>query len=412
MYLIPIHVPIYTAGDRTLVTTEWGRSLALLRDSLQGRFGPIHVIAPSIPADSHIIDQMIAEVTETHDGIRLIPSFDMRCRARHYWIRERRRWVAHLREEVARAQVVHTCLDDVYRPISYAGFLVAARAGKPTVFVQDTDIVLQMKELRAGSGPKEKAVGHAYGLIFERLCRHAVRHADLSLLKGSTLIQRYGSRAKNVRSFHDTSYLASDIIGEDALEERLRGLRAGRPFRLVYCGRLVRRKGVDESIRIIKLLRDREINVTFDIIGNGPEQEALESLIASLDLNGTVRMLGSLPYDSELLRQLGTYDGLLFTPLAEDTPRMIFDGFSVGLPLIAYEIEYVRERAAEDRATVLLPRRNLEASAEKILELFRQPERLVELAREARLAGSYHAADNWYRRRADWTFEAVDSHRQ
>jgi glycosyltransferase involved in cell wall biosynthesis len=412
MYLIPIHVPIYTSGDRRLVTTEWARSLALLRDSLEDRFGPLHVLAPSLPADSHIVDQTTEELTEEQDGIRLIPSFDLRCRARQYWIRERRGWCSLLREKVAKADVVHTGLDDVYRPISYAGFLEANRARRPTVFVQDTDIVLQMQELRVSAGPRAKAIGRGYGWIYERLCRHAVRRADLSLLKGSTLIGRYGSHAKNARSFHDTSYLSSDIIDEKTLEERLRTLYGVRPLRLVYCGRLVMRKGVDQSIRIIKLLHDRGADIKLDIIGNGPEQAALESLLVTLGLSGIVRMLGALPYGSGLLRQLAEYDGLLFTPLAEDTPRMIFDGFAAGLPLIAFDIEYVRERALEDKATVPLPRGDLEASADVLLGLSHQRERLAKLAWEARQAGAYHAADNWYQRRAAWTFEAVDQQRK
>jgi glycosyltransferase involved in cell wall biosynthesis len=411
MYLIPIHVPIYTDGDRRLVTTEWRRSLILLRDSLENRFGPLHLVAPSLPAKSQVIEQTIEEMTEEHDGVKLIASFDFRCRARQYWLRERRPWCAQLREEVMQADVVHTGLDDVYRPIAYAGFQEAIRGRKPTIFVQDTDIVLQTRELRAGTGFRSVAVGRAYGLVFERLCRHAVRRADLSLLKGSTLMGRYGRYARNARSFHDTSHSACDIIDEQALEHRQNGLSAGRPVRLVYCGRLVARKGVDQSIRIIKLLRDRRVDVEFDIIGDGPEHASLENLKGALDLDGVVHLLGPVPYGADLLRKLAGYDGLLFTPLAEDTPRMIFDGYAAGLPLLAYDTEYVRERSAEDKAAVTLPRGNQEASADLIEKLSRQPERLAELARSARQSGVYHAADNWYRRRAEWTFEAVERHR-
>jgi glycosyltransferase involved in cell wall biosynthesis len=412
MYLIPIHVPIYTAGDRRLITTDWRRSLVLLRDSLRGRFGPIHVLAPSLPADGQLTEQVIEEVTEEQDGIRLIPSFDLRCRARHYWLRERRRWLAQLREKLARADVVHTCLQDVYRPFCYSGFLEATRSGRPTVFVQDGDVVLQVRDLNAGANIPAAAKGKAYSLIYERLCRHAVRLADLSLLKGSALMRRYGRSAKNARNFHDTSYLLSDIVEETALDERQRILSAGRSLHLVYCGRLVPRKGVDHSIRIIKLMRDRGAEIEFDIIGHGSEQAALESLIVTLGLTGIVRLLGPLPYGSELVRRLAEYDGLLFTPLAEDTPRMIFDGYAAGLPLIAYDIEYVRERAVEEGATVTLPRGDLEASANLILGLSRQPERLARLARGARRAGVDHAAEIWYRRRAEWTFEAVGHHRR
>ena len=48
MYLLTIHVPIYVDGERRLVTTEWRRSLELLRDSFEGRFGDVVVLAPSL----------------------------------------------------------------------------------------------------------------------------------------------------------------------------------------------------------------------------------------------------------------------------------------------------------------------------------------------------------------------------
>ena len=84
MYLIPIHVPIYQGGDRRLVTTEWKRSLELLRDSLQGRFGTLVVFAPSLPLEGAGAEQLLEEVVEDQDGIRLVPSFDLRCRTRAY----------------------------------------------------------------------------------------------------------------------------------------------------------------------------------------------------------------------------------------------------------------------------------------------------------------------------------------
>ena len=52
----------------------------------------------------------------------------------------------------------------------------------------------------------------------------------------------------------------------------------------------------------------------------------------------------------------------------------------------------------------------IEASAQKLVQLNRQRGPLAELARAARTAAEYHCAENWYRRRADWTIEAVARH--
>ncbi len=121
-----------------------------------------------------------------------------------------------------------------------------------------------------------------------------------------------------------------------------------------------------------------------------------------------MRLLGSAVYGAELLRRLADYDALLFTPLAEDTPRMIFDGYAAALPLVAYDIDYVRERAESEHATVLLASGDVDGAAEKLVQLSRDRSTLRPLAVAARRAAEFNAAENWYRRRAEWTVEAYE----
>jgi glycosyltransferase involved in cell wall biosynthesis len=274
------------------------------------------------------------------------------------------------------------------------------RRGLPTVFVQDTDIVLKQRQLSSGF----KAA--IYIRAFERMCRWGVARADLCLLKGSSLMRRYGGDARNAHEFHDTSYSVSQIVPAEILEQRLATLGSSRPIRLVYCGRLISRKGIDRSLKI--LAASKAANIQFDIIGEGPELKSLQALAAELRIS--VQFPGSMPYDDELLKRLAGYDALLFTPASEDTPRMIFDGYACGLPLIAFDIDYVRERHDQEHATVLLPRENTKKSGEILTALGRDPRPLAGLARAARAAADFHAAENWYRRRAEWTFQAVAAH--
>jgi glycosyltransferase involved in cell wall biosynthesis len=182
-----------------------------------------------------------------------------------------------------------------------------------------------------------------------------------------------------------------------------------RPLRLVYCGRLVARKGVDDSIRIVQRARQQGSNVTLDVIGCGPAEPALGEQIAEAGLAGVVRLRGTRAYGPALLRELASYDAMLFTPTAEDTPRMIFDGYAAGLPLLGTEIPYVRERADEDGTSILLPRRDIDASAQRLVSIDSNRDRLIPLTRAALFAAEYHAADNWYKRRAEWTHAAVDA---
>jgi glycosyltransferase involved in cell wall biosynthesis len=410
MYLIPILVPIYLRGGERLVTTDWKRSLLLLRDSLNGRYGPLRVIAPWVDARTTPPDQPLEPVSAS-DEIELIPSFPNATRAREFWTQHVHTWRRDIAAALPTVDVVHAGMCEVYRPLTFIGFLSGLSAQKPTVFVQDTDQVLQHAQLHAGRPLRERLEARVYCEVFERCTRFGVARASLSLLKGEALRARYGRYAKNAKNFHDTSYFTRDVMPQALLEQRITGLlRRDRPLRLVYCGRLEARKGLDESIRALMLARSRDARVTLDIIGDGAERGALAQLSENLGADTAVRFLGSRAYGPALLSELSSYDALLFTPLAEDTPRMIFDGYAAGLPLLGYGIDYVREREAEDGAARSVAVRDVSALATLLCEVDRERRPLAALSECAREAARFHAADAWYQRRADWTHEAVADH--
>ena len=411
MYLVAIHLPIHIDGERRYLAADWLKSLRLLRDSLANRFGPLTVVAPSRPYDPLQSPQPLVPI-ERSDEIAVIPSFDNRCRASRFWLQHRQRWLYDLRHALAKAEVVHTSLDDLYRPIAFTAFREAIRLSKPTVFVQDTDIALQARQLSAGQPLLRRTRASCYARLFELCCQHAVRHATLSLLKGSRLVQRYARDQCNVRMFHDTSICRDDFVDPAFIRERYRDLQyrstTGQSLRFVYCGRLTPRKGLIDSLEIVSRARKSGCAIELDIIGHGEQREAILEYVAQNSLESSVRLLGNIAYGSSLFAQLREYDALLFTPLAEDTPRMIFDGYAAALPLVAYDIEYVRERSREESATWLLPSGDKAGAVRRIIELAQSPQRLLELWRAARAAAEEHAAEAWYRKRAEWTIEAVD----
>lgn len=410
MYFLPIHVPIYVRRAERLVTTEWKRSLLLLRDSFGGRYGRIHVVAPSVDVRAHssASAEHVLEPLHPADEIDLFPSFPFHSRARAFWSEHVHAWRNDVTQHLANADVVHAGFDDVYRPMTFIAFLMGHRANKPTVFVQDTDQVLQLRELARDQSLAKRLEARGYAGAYERSVRHGVARASLSLLKGRALIERYGAYAKNARIFHDTSYFSDEVVSRAYLDRRLQALLAGgEPLRLVYCGRLEARKGVADSLEAIAQAGPR---VRLDIIGDGPERGALEQKVQALGVKERVRFLGLRPYGVRLLSELSDYDALLFTPKAEDTPRMIFDGYAAGLPLIGYAIPYVLEREREDHAAVSCGRDPASAAA-LLRALDADRGQLAALSQRAREAALYHAADAWYRRRADWTDEAVAVHR-
>jgi glycosyltransferase involved in cell wall biosynthesis len=409
MYLITIHVPIYVSGNTHLLATDWKRSLELLRDSLGGRFGNICVVAPSLRASVQT-DQAL-EVVSQKDGIVTVPSIPLDIRARQYWLRYREQWRRDVNKLAADASVVHAGFDDCYRPISWLGFQVGVRHDKPTVFVQDVDHVSKIEASMSATPLSRKPERFIYKSVYEYSCRYGVRHASLSLLKGGDLIRRYGRFAKNAQTFHDTSYLSHEIVAAEDVEARNLSFSQGRTLRLVYCGRIVERKGLDQSIAAIARARELGVDVTLDIFGDGALRTQLEGQASALGLENSVRFMGHRQYGAPLLKELARYDALLFTPECEDTARMIFDGYAAGLPIIGYSIPYIQERASEDHTAIVSPLNNVNELARTLYRVSHNRSELCSLAPHVQAAAHYHSADAWYRRRAELTINAVEKYR-
>ncbi|MBN1491133.1 MAG: glycosyltransferase family 4 protein [Phycisphaerae bacterium] len=407
MYLVVINVPFRSCGPGAAeVASDWGRALALLRDSFHGRFGPLVVAAPELPpGDGPLGSQEPYRLDASDDGISFVRLGDTRWRARDFW-RHHRAIRARCRDLARRAEVVHAGMGNLWQPYAYVGFCAGLKAGITTVFVQDGDAVGRLLDLAAGRGLLHRFRTRLYCTVYERRARRAVARADLSLLKGRAVNARYGRFARNARDFYDTSYPSDDVIPPTELSAKIDRIRAGKPLRCLSLGRLEDFKRVDDSVRAVDAAVRQAVPVQLDIIGNGPDTGRLRALVDDLGAGAHVRFLGARPYGPALLRELRSYHVYLFTSTADETPRSVFDAFAAGCPLLAYALPYTEQVVDETGAGRCVPRGDRAALARVLTDWCEERSALIDKMRLAAAAGADNSADAWYARRAQWTIEA------
>lgn len=116
-------------------------------------------------------------------------------------------------------------------------------------------------------------------------------------------------------------------------------------LRLVSVNRLVAVKQVAAQLDILMELRGTHgLDVTLDIVGEGPERPALEAQAASLALGDALRFLGGRPHE-EVLDLYRDYDGFLATSAAEGLGLSLIEALAAGLPAFAAPIPPYREVA-------------------------------------------------------------------
>jgi glycosyltransferase involved in cell wall biosynthesis len=111
--------------------------------------------------------------------------------------------------------------------------------------------------------------------------------------------------------------------------------RDGQPVRLLFAGRLVRTKGARDAIRAVGRLRGQP--VALDVVGDGPDRAACETLTAELGLAEQVRFHGWLPRE----QVAGFYraaDIFVFPSYREPGGNVVFEAMAHGLPLIVSDL--------------------------------------------------------------------------
>ena len=137
-------------------------------------------------------------------------------------------------------------------------------------------------------------------------------------------------------------------------------LKNGRPLLVVYVGVMAPQDGLDlllESIRFIVHDEGRD-DVSFVLIGRGPETPALEAWAREKGIDSFVKFTGRVP-DAEMWAYLSTADfGVAPDPKNamndKSTMNKILEYMAFGLPVVLYDLTEGR-RSADDAALYAQP---------------------------------------------------------
>jgi|GEM_PF-3246022 len=115
-----------------------------------------------------------------------------------------------------------------------------------------------------------------------------------------------------------------------------------RPLRVIYIGRLARRKRVEELIRAVK---HATVPIELRIIGPG-ETSRLRELAVTLGVSNEVKICGAMNAH-ELVAEYQWADVFAMPSLFEGKPLTLLEAQSAGLPVVAAPFEGARELIAD-----------------------------------------------------------------
>ncbi len=199
----------------------------------------------------------------------------------------------------------------------------------------------------------------------------------------------------HIRRLYNGIDLSQFNPGPDALPQ------ASRDRLILAVGRLVEKKGFDVLAHACALLRDQGTDFHCEIVGKGPQENALRTLIAELNLTDRVRLVGPRPQDEivEACRRAavfalpcivgadGNRDGL---------PTVMLEAMAMRLPVVSTGLTGVPEIVDDGITGLMVPQNDPTALAAALTGLLTNPTRREEMgwAARAKVVGNFDLHQN------------------
>jgi glycosyltransferase involved in cell wall biosynthesis len=156
----------------------------------------------------------------------------------------------------------------------------------------------------------------------------------------------------------------------------------------VFCtiGRLVKRKNIGDTLRVLAKLNDK-FPFKFIIIGDGPERRGLEAEIDRLKLEKRVYFLGNVS-DQEKFQLLDLSDVYLSTSMHEGFGLVFLEAMACGLPIICHDYGGQTDFLRDERNGYLTRVGDLETFEKRIVKLINYKDLRETIGRTNRIQAS------------------------
>ena len=151
---------------------------------------------------------------------------------------------------------------------------------------------------------------------------------------------------------------------------------------IVTAGSLIKRKGFDYLIKAMETVVKDFPNARLHIFGEGPRRDYLERLVTDMNLNNNVVFHGRMERDA-FIKQIKNFRIFVHPSLSEGFSHARLEAMACGRPAVGTNI-IGGEMIENERNGYLVPTRDPDSLAEKIMELLEDYDLTLRMGRKAR----------------------------
>lgn len=284
------------------------------------------------------------------------------------------------------------------------GLVRACRArGVPCVLYTELSLRTQLQILFAEKTAWPARARTAAWLLLNHLrTRTSITQAAAVQCNGTPSYEACAKLNPNALLYFDTRTTADMLASPGDIQTRLARRAQGQPLSLLFSGRLVAIKGVDQLVDMARHLRDAGLAFELLIAGDGPLRPDIEARARDAGLEGVLRCIGVLDFRTELLPLLRERIDLFVCPHLQGDPSCTYlETMSAGVPIAGYDNEAFRGLHRISGAGWQVPSGRPDLLAKQVLQVAAQPEQLHAHSMAALEFAAKHVFEGEFRQRIE-----------
>jgi glycosyltransferase involved in cell wall biosynthesis len=328
-YLLVIHhIPVYCNGDgKRYVDPLWRKDLVRHPDYISD----FTLACPRIDGP---LPEGLVPVDDPRIKFLDLPSRHKRTLALPVM-------VARLWRAIGRADVVHSSPGG-WMPTSLENIAnITARLRGKFLF-----IIVESSPWRIDHGARASLPKRIKATLSEAVNRWCINMADLAIFTQveykQSLLTKHPERGHVIHA----SWIDEDsIASEDSVMESWANKLADTsgPLKVLFAGRLAPAKGVLEMIDALDLAEAKGLALHLDVLGGGELFDMCQAAAARLRHTTRLNLLGTIPYGAAFFAKLHDYHAVVVPSLSDEQPRIVYDAFSQGVPVMASNTPGLRD---------------------------------------------------------------------
>lgn len=259
-------------------------------------------------------------------------------------------WLAAMRKEMLKADAVHIRCPAVISLVALIAYRLWGR-GKPCWVKY------------AGNWQPQRKEPISYTIQRAWLSKN--RHRGVVTVNG-----QWPGQPAHIIPFNNPSLTSQECL---AACEVSSAKVLSEPIELLFVGRLEDAKGVARIIEISSLLADSAINFRVTMVGDGPQRETYEQLVAKYAIQERVSFVGWKARD-----QINDYYAkahfILMPSNSEGWPKVLSEAMAFGVVPLASDVSSIPQVLNKTGAGRALPAENVNAYFEAILDFCKCPQ--------------------------------------